>query len=243
MLNRVKCGGCGLRHQDSDRSNEIRLRRVTTAAVIYQRLHAAIVSLELKPGMPLQEKRIAEEFGVSRTPVREALLRLAEMGLVEIFPQSGTFVSPIPLSAIPEAVVIRKSLERTTVERAAQIATAEDLDRLDRIIARQRAHAALGEASRFYEEDEAFHGAISAIAGYPGIWTLVKTVKLQIDRARRLTLPVPGRMTTVVDEHVAIRDAIAAHDVDRASAAMMRHLGAVIPDVEALRQHHPDHFT
>ncbi len=193
--------------------------------------------------MSLQEKRIAEEFGVSRTPVREALLRLAETGLVEIFPQSGTFVSRIPLSAIPEAVVIRKSLERTTVERAAQVATADDIARLDTIIARQRAHAALSEASFFYEQDEAFHEAISAIAGYPGIWSLLKTVKLQIDRARRLTLPVPGRMTTVTEEHTAIRDAIAAQDKDRASAAMMHHLGAVIPDVEALRQHHPDYFA
>nr|AAC02675.1 transcriptional regulator [Sinorhizobium fredii] len=72
---------------------------------------------------------------------------------------------------------------------------------------------------------------------------LVKTVKLQIDRARRLTLPVPGRMATVTEEHAAIRDAIAAHDKDCASAAMMLHLGAVIPDVEALRQHHPDYFA
>ena len=216
---------------------------MTTAAAIYQQLHAAIVSLALKPGMSLQEKRIAEQFGVSRTPVREALLRLAEAGLVEIFPQSGTFVSRIPLSAIPEAVVIRKSLERTAVERAAQVATAEDIVRLDMIIARQRTHAALGEASLFYEQDEAFHEAISVIAGYPGIWALVKTVKLQIDRARRLTLPVPGRMTTVTEEHAAIRDAIAAHDAQSACEAVMRHLGAVIPDVTALRQHHPAYFA
>ncbi|AUX79715.1 GntR family transcriptional regulator [Sinorhizobium fredii] len=232
-----------MRHQPSDRTSGIRLRRVTTAAAIYQQLHAAILSLDLPPGMPLQEKVLAEEFGVSRTPVREALLRLAEAGLVEIFPQSGTFVSRIPLSAIPEAVIIRKSLERTTVERAAQVAAAEDVARLDAIIARQRAHATLNDASLFYAEDEAFHEAISAIAGYPGIWTLIKTVKLQIDRARRLTLPVPGRMATVMEEHTAIRDAIAAQDVKRACEAMMLHLGAVIPDVTALRQHHPDYFA
>lgn len=243
MPNGVKCSGCGLPDQSPDRSNEIRLRRVTTAAAIYQQLHAAIVSLALKPGTSLQEKRIAEQFGVSRTPVREALLRLAETGLVEIFPQSGTFVSRIPLSAIPEAVIIRKSLERTTVERAAQVAAPEDIARLDMIIGRQRAHASLNEAAYFYEQDEAFHEAIAAMAGYPGIWTLVKSVKLQIDRSRRLTLPVPGRMTTVTEEHAAIRDAIAAHDVERACEAMMRHLGAVIPDIAALREHHPDYFA
>jgi DNA-binding GntR family transcriptional regulator len=216
---------------------------VTTAAAIYQQLYAAIVSLALKPGMSLQEKRIAEDFGVSRTPVREALLRLAETGLVEIFPQSGTFVSRIPISAIPEAVVIRKSLERTTVERAAEVATAEDIGRLDAIIARQRAHAERNETSLFYEQDEAFHEAISSIAGYPNMWTLVKTVKLQIDRARRLTLPVTGRMAIVIEEHIAIRDAISAGDEARACEAMMRHLGAVIPDVQALREHYPGYFA
>ena len=87
-----------------------RLRRVTAAGAIYERLHADIVSLRMPPGMLLQEKRIAEEFGVSRTPVREALLRLSEGGLVDIFPQSGTVVSRVPVSVIPDGVVVRTAL-------------------------------------------------------------------------------------------------------------------------------------
>ncbi|HTO34387.1 MAG TPA: GntR family transcriptional regulator [Pararhizobium sp.] len=220
-----------------------KLRRVTAGSAIYDRLHAAIVSLQMPPGMPLQEKRIAEEFGVSRTPVREALLRLSEAGLVDIFPQSGTFVSLVPVGAIPEAVVIRKSLEGTTVETATVTATPVDIARLDAIIARQRLHAAHNETSLFHEQDEAFHEAIAVIAGYPGIWNILKTVKIQIDRARRLTLPGLGRMDSVIEEHVTIRDAIAAHDVARAHAAMMHHLNAVIPDVAELRLLHPDYFS
>jgi len=219
-----------------------KLRRVTAGSAIYERLHSAIVSLQMPPGMPLQEKRIAEEFGVSRTPVREALLRLAEAGLVDIFPQSGTFVSLVPVAAIPEAVVIRKSLEGTTVEAATASATAADIARLDAIIARQRVHAAHNETSLFHEQDEAFHEAIAGIAGYPGIWAILKTVKIQIDRARRLTLPALGRMDSVIEEHVTIRNAIAAHDVRGARAAMMHHLSAVIPDVAELRIMHPDYF-
>ncbi|MBP1857580.1 GntR family transcriptional regulator [Rhizobium herbae] len=219
-----------------------KLRRVTAGSAIYERLHSAIVSLQMPPGMPLQEKRIAEEFGVSRTPVREALLRLAEAGLVDIFPQSGTFVSLVPVAAIPEAVVIRKSLEGTTVETATAIAAPADIARLDAIIARQRVHAAHNETSLFHEQDEAFHEAIAGIAGYPGIWSILKTVKIQIDRARRLTLPALGRMESVIEEHVTIRNAIAAHDVEGARAAMMHHLSAVIPDVAELRIMHPDYF-
>ncbi|EJL53495.1 transcriptional regulator [Rhizobium sp. CF122] len=226
----------------SEADRPVKIRRVTTADAIYDRLYADILALRMPPGMQLQEKRIAEEFNVSRTPVREALLRLSEGGLVDIYPQSGTVVSQVPVSAIPEAVVVRKSLEGTTVERAAEIATAADIARLDSIISRQRSLAALGDTSAFHEEDEAFHEAIASIAGYPGIWTILKTVKVQIDRARRLTLPVLGRMDNVLHEHGLIRDAIAAHDAEIARAAMMQHLSAVVPDVAELRSQYPDYF-
>ncbi|OWV65239.1 GntR family transcriptional regulator [Rhizobium sp. R339] len=219
-----------------------RLRRVTAAGVIYERLHADIVSLRMRPGMLLQEKRIAEEFGVSRTPVREALLRLSEGGLVDIFPQSGTVVSRVPVSVIPEAVVVRKALEGTTVEMAAQTATPADIARLDAIIARQHAHAAADDVVSFHEDDEAFHEAIAQISGYPGIWGLLKTVKVQIDRARRLALPALGRMGNVVHEHTIIRDALVAHDAAAAREAMIHHLSAVIPDVDELRSRYPDYF-
>lgn len=219
-----------------------KLRRVTTAGAIFNQLYADIVSLRMPPGMPLQEKKIAEEFGVSRTPVREALLRLAEGGLVDIYPQSGTVVSRVPVSAIPEAVVVRKALETTTIEAAARSATPADIERLDMIISRQKSLASLGDTSGFHEEDEAFHEAITRIAGYPGIWAILKTVKVQIDRARRLTLPALGRMDNVVREHIVIRDAIASHDVDAAREAILHHLSAVIPDVAELRTRYPDYF-
>jgi GntR family transcriptional regulator, rspAB operon transcriptional repressor len=218
------------------------IRRVTTATAIYNRLYADILSLRLPPGAALQEKRIAEEFGVSRTPVREALLRLAEGGLVDIYPQSGTVVSCVPVGAIPEAVVVRKSLECTTVEQATTIAKPADIARLEAIIARQKAYAALGDTSSFHEQDEAFHEAIAQIAGYPGIWTILKTVKVQIDRARRLTLPALGRMGHVIGEHESILAAIAAHDVPRAREHMLLHLSAVIPDVAELQSRYPNYF-
>ncbi|RDJ06108.1 GntR family transcriptional regulator [Rhizobium grahamii] len=226
----------------SEGDRPAKLRRVTTADAIFDRLYSDILALRMPPGMQLQEKRIAEEFKVSRTPVREALLRLSEGGLVDIYPQSGTVVSRVPVAAIPEAVVVRKSLEGTTVERAAEVATPADIERLDTLISRQRSLAALADTSAFHEEDEAFHEAIAGIAGYPGIWGILKTVKVQIDRARRLTLPALGRMDNVVYEHGLIRDAIAAHDAGAARVAMTHHLSAVIPDVAELRVRYPDYF-
>jgi DNA-binding GntR family transcriptional regulator len=219
------------------------VRRVTTASAIHEHLLGEILSLQLSPGTALQEKLIAEEFGVSRTPVREAIIRLAEAGLVDIFPQSGTFVSRVPVNAIPEAVMIRKALEGATVEGAAEIADEKSVARLDAIIARQRALAGIGDTSAFHEADEAFHEAIADISGHPGIWKLLKQAKVQIDRARRLTLPVLGRMDWVIGEHAIIRDAIAAHDPAAARAAMMKHLSAVIPDIGLLVEQYPDYFA
>lgn len=217
--------------------------RTTAATAVYRELHAAIVSMRLKPGTVLNEKALAERFGISRTPVREALIRLVEDGLVNIYPQSGTFVAPIPTSLIPEAVVIRQALEGATVERAAACATAADVARLDDILERQRFLAERQDMNGFHEADEAFHETIADIAGFPGIWNYLKPVKVQIDRARRMTLPALGRMQHVIDEHVIIRDAIAAHEVKAACDAMKIHLSAVIPDVEELRDTFPDSFV
>jgi GntR family transcriptional regulator, rspAB operon transcriptional repressor len=217
--------------------------RKTTATAIFERLLGSIVSLQLVPGAALQEKLLAEEFGVSRTPVREALIRLAEIGLVDIFPQSGTFVCRIPVSSIPEALIVRKALEGVTVELAARLSTKPGIDRLDANLARQTAFAGLRDTSAFHDTDEAFHEAIALMSGHPGIWRVVRAAKVQIDRARQLTLPVPGRMDQVVAEHRTIRDAIARRDPKGARAAMMDHLDAVITDVRTLAANNPDYFS
>ncbi|MBW4022338.1 MAG: GntR family transcriptional regulator [Proteobacteria bacterium] len=220
-----------------------RPERVTSAVAIYKRLHALILSMALPPGAALQDKILSAQFAVSRTPVREALIRLAEDDLVEIFPQSGTFVSRIKANAIPEALAIREALESVTVGRAAEHHVPADLDRLDRVLGLQASLAAQGDTAGFHEADERFHEIIGEISTHRGIWRLVKQVKVQIDRTRRLTLPAPGRMPQVIAEHRVIRDAIATGSATVAQAAMTRHLRVVIPDLERLRREYPDYFV
>lgn len=217
--------------------------RITTATVIYRELHTAIVSMELTPGTPLNEKALTERFGVSRTPVREAIIRLVEDGLVDVFPQSGTFIARIPVALIPEAVIIRQALEGATVERAAAIATQHHVDALDEIIAQQEFFSERKNLGAFHESDDAFHEEIASIAGHPGIWQFLKPVKVQIDRARRMTLPSLGRMAHVIAEHKIIRNAIEIHDVASACAGMKQHLSAVEPDINELRKSNPDSFV
>ncbi|SHO66431.1 DNA-binding transcriptional regulator, GntR family [Pseudoxanthobacter soli DSM 19599] len=218
-------------------------RRITSATQVFEVLRAEIIALRLPPGTPLQDKALIARFQVSRTPVREALIRLAELGLVDVFPQSGTFVSRIPVSAIPEAVLIRKALEGITVEKATRAAAPNRMTAIDMAIGRQKVAALLHDVDAFHEADEAFHAAVADLAGHPGIWTLLTQVKAQVDRARRLTLPILGRMEQVLAEHAVIRDCIAAGDAEGAKAAMDGHVSAVIPDIEKLRGRSPDYFV
>jgi GntR family transcriptional regulator, rspAB operon transcriptional repressor len=225
------------------RGNGNGTRRAATAAkVIHRRLRADIVSMRRNSGEAVSEKEIAARHGVSRTPVREALLRLADERLIDIVPQSGTFVARIPVAALPEAIMVRKALEQLTAGLAARHAERSDIARLHDLLQTQRRTAAAGDRDRFYEADEAFHAAIADAAGYPGIWLLVLQVKMQVDRYRRLTLPVAGRMTQVVKEHKKIVAAIEARDPDGAAAAVAEHLDRLRASIGDVRDRYPDYF-
>jgi GntR family transcriptional regulator, rspAB operon transcriptional repressor len=222
-------------------SNRPRTR--TVSATIYDSLREELVSLHRKPGEPLSEKEIAAGYAVSRTPVREAILRLADEGLIDIFPQSGTFVSRIPIAALPEALVIRKALEETMARLAAERATSRQIQELEAGIRRQRELGAMGNQDAFHGADEDFHALLAMIAGYPGVWRLVQQVKLQVDRFRRLTLPQRGRMRRVVREHAGIAVAIKQHNPQEAARRMASHLDALLVDLKNLQNVNPEYFS
>ncbi len=162
----------------------------------------------------------------SAAPVREAILKLADEGLLEIFPQSGIFVSRIPIAELPEAILVRRALEETTARIAASQATASRLLALQSVLQSQREAESADDHDAFHRADEAFHATIAEVAGYPGIWTLIQQVKIHVDRYRRLTLPQPGRITRAIAEHETILAAIAAHDPAQAVAAIGDSSGA-----------------
>ncbi len=220
------------------------VRAIPASARIHAAMREQIIGMEIPPGAALQEKQIALACGVSRTPVREALLKLADERLVDIFPQYGTFVSRISIPAMRDAMMIRVALERAAV-RAAAAAVAQDaalIEVLRRLLAEQRAAHDAGLIATFFAADEAFHQAIAEIAGHPNLWRVVRQEKAHVDRCRILTLPVPGRRLFVMSDHSAIIEAIAAGDPDAAEAAMQAHLDQVLPTVSALVEARPDYF-
>jgi len=206
-------------------------------------LEEAIVAGEIAPGTVLRQEQLSEQYGVSRTPVREAILRLDREGLVDVRPQQGTFVSRLDIAVIPEAVVIRQALEGATVVEAARVATDDDVALLDDIIAEQRFHRDRNALERFMNSDERFHEAIASIAKLPGVWNYLRPAKVHIDRARWLTVPFLGRATPVIGEHEVIRNTIAAHQPDAALSAMTLHLQAVFPDIASLRSQFSNYFV
>ena len=201
-----------------------RPRTATAASRIYSDLRAELVSLRRLPGEAVSEAEIALSYGVSRTPVREAILKLSDEGLLEIFPQSGIIVSRIPVTALPEAIIIRKALEETAARLAAERATSSQILALHSILERQREANAAKDGDAFHQADEMFHAAIADVAGYPGIWKLILQVKVNVDRYRRLTLPQSGRITQVIAEHEVILRAIETHEPSAAGIAMDSHL-------------------
>jgi DNA-binding GntR family transcriptional regulator len=219
-----------------------RPRAGRAAAQIHAALRDEIIRLQLKPLATLNEKQIGERFGVSRTPVREALLRLADEGLVDIYPQSGTFVSRIPRRALFEAILIRKALEATTVSLAIAAMTDADLKGLEANQAALQQAASAGDISSVHRIDMAFHQLIADIAGYPGIWTVIAQVKVQIDRYRYVTLPQNGRLDLVVAEHASIIKGMRWRDDGAAVGAMSQHIGRMTEELQDIDKLDPALF-
>lgn len=216
---------------------------VSAARRVYLSLRQRIVEMNMLPGVRIIERDLADELGISRTPVHEAVQRLAEEGLVEVIPRSGTFVARIPLEGLDEAMMVRNALESAIIEKAAARSTPEGLALLRGILEQQAAAIAASDFRAFHRSDEMFHSTLAELSGYPGVWPIIQQAKTQVDRYRQLTLPLQGRMDGVLDEHRAVVDAIATGDAVKAVQAMRDHLDHVLPVLEVTRQLRPELFT
>ncbi|GGF24981.1 GntR family transcriptional regulator [Aliidongia dinghuensis] len=209
------------------------------ASAIYETLRKEIVGLQLLPGARLSENELALRFRTSRTPVREALFRLVDEGLIEVRPQRGSFVSRISLKGVKRARFIRSALELAIIrEAASQGLPAAGLKEAERAIAEQQ--AAGGDAHRFKEADDRFHRAFADAIGYGDLWSVVESQKAQFDRIRLLSLPDVTPVDLLIRQHCAILNAVIARDADRAEAVLRAHLSIVDETATALRQTHPE---
>jgi DNA-binding GntR family transcriptional regulator len=234
-----------LSHRAGSQPNaaSISLRRNTISAQIHSVLRRDIVVGRLAPRVMLSEQEIAAQFGISRTPVREAMIKLAEEGLVEIFPQYGSFVAPIKLPDVFDSQFAREALESAAVEKAV-----ERLDRnwdreLRAVIARQKSLVRPRGRDEFFRADEDMHMLILRIAGHADAWRFVESAKAQMDRVRHIAIKLPRKQASILAEHEAVVDRMLARDARGAIEAMRIHLRGIFRTVEMLRADNNEYFA
>ncbi|WP_171181436.1 GntR family transcriptional regulator [Ruegeria sp. HKCCD8929] len=194
---------------------------------LYEILRRRIVANTLQPGERISEAALAQEFDVSRTPLRAALQQLATEGLVTVRPQVGTLVAKLDVAQLNEAVFIRSALECAVVEKLARESV--DLSAIEHLLSLQAVAADVDDYATFFQHDEAFHAKLAELAGTPTSWKLVQSVKGHVDRQRyTLMAGIPMRSQRAFQEHQDIVNCIRAGDVAGASKAMAIHVASVL---------------
>jgi GntR family transcriptional regulator, rspAB operon transcriptional repressor len=209
---------------------------------VYATLRDAIIRAELPPGRKLSENELANWLGVSRTPIREALVRLRDERLIAIVPQLGTFVSRISPQAVSDAQFIREALECAAIREGAVLATEDEIAALEENLRAQERADARSDFDAFYVLDEDFHKMLCDLSGHAMVWAVSQRAKGHLNRIRRLSMPEPGYMMEMIGEHRAVVAAVAEHDPDEAEQTLRHHLRMVLSTLPAIREQHPDYF-
>jgi DNA-binding GntR family transcriptional regulator len=212
------------------------------APQLVQVLRQAIIAVQLRPGEALSEKEIAGRFGVSRQPVREAFIKLAEAGLVQVLPSRGTYVNKISMRAVANARFVREAVECAIARAATTLIGPEQVLRLRALIDGQRAAAARGDHAGFSVLDENFHQLLAEIVDCDYAGRVVENARAQTDRVRYLSLPGTSPIPLLISQHVAIVDAIEARDADGAEAQMRKHLREILNALPRIAHDHPELF-
>lgn len=225
------------------RSARPRLPRGTAREQTLETLRREIINLHLPPGAALSENELSAELGVSRTPVRESLILLQGEGLVQVYPQVGTFVSLVDPDRVAEAQFIREAIECSSLQSVALPLSESDRDALRDNLRRQAEIAGRDDPEAFFEADEEFHRTLLRIAGHESAWRTVTSQKAHLDRARRLSLGNLRPLTALVAQHGGVAEALIDGDRDAALANLRAHLRDIFDDVARIRAAQPELFA
>jgi DNA-binding GntR family transcriptional regulator len=198
---------------------------------VYSLLRDAIVSSEFHPGQRLSEKDLANRLGVSRTPIREALV-----------PQLGTYVSRISHQAISDAQFVRESLECAAVRVATEQAGEEDLAALDAIVRSQHEAYRSQDIDRFYFFDDELHRTLCDLSSHGIAWSLSQRASGHLNRIRRLSMTLPDYVHEMIEEHETVVGAVRRRQPEEAEQALREHLRMVLTALPDIEQEHPEYF-
>jgi DNA-binding GntR family transcriptional regulator len=191
---------------------------------VAERLRNRIFAHELAPGTWVDEQTLAEEYGISRTPLREALKVLASEGLVTLKPRRGCYVTELSEQDLDEIFPLMAMLEGRCAFEATEKAKPAEIKRLKAIHAELAKQAAAGDADLFFETNQAFHVALQELAGNRWLAQMIEDLRKVMKLRRRDSLRLEGRIAASLAEHRAILDACAGRDAKAAERRMRAHL-------------------
>lgn len=219
-----------------------KIKNFSSRDYVYEVLRENIISLKLIPGRNISENEISEMLQVSRTPVREAFVKLAQEGLLEVFPQRGTSISLIDLHHVEEARFIREQLEKAAVRVACENFSKEYLLKIQENFLMQKLCVEEKNYTRFFELDEEFHYIIAIGSGKELIWTVIQQMNAHLNRIRMLSLAANLNWDVILSQHEKIIEAIKEKDPDSAELIMEEHLKKLTLDQESLKKEYIKYF-
>ncbi len=200
-----------------------------------------IIECVLKPGEMLSENTLTEELHVSRTPVREALVEMSKIDLIEVLPKRGSRVTKIDYALVEESNFARKVLEKAIVEICCELGELPDLGEMEENIRLQKQYLHAFNQGRLLELDDEFHRLLFKLAGKQHVYEYLEDIRIPFDRIRYLSLLVIVDLQTVND-HIEILNAVRTHNKEMAFSVMDKHLSRYLYDKSAIVRRFPDYI-
>lgn len=210
--------------------------------VTYERIRDDIMNMALEPGMDVSVQKLSERYGVSRTPVRESLVRLQQSGLVEIYPQRKTVVSKIDLQRVHEEWFIRTSLESAVVDEFIYKCSELVADTMQALINKQKKYMSKEHFREFYVVDNRFHQLIFETAGENLSWSTIEEVASHYNRVRLLHGKMVGVEAIGIEDHEKIVEAARKRDAKTMRAVMLEHSNRHLEQVKSMSKQYPEFF-
>ena len=204
-------------------------------------LKGNIISLDLNPGTAISENELATEIGISRTPVREAIIELAKAYLIEIYPQRGSFVSLIDPKMVEEARFLRRVMDTAVIEEVCETCDEEGIRLLEENVELQEFYLSKETPEKIFDLDNKFHRDIYVVAKKDIIYDIHSTLMIHFDRVRNLSV-VTVKNYGIVGEHRAMLEAIKAKDKEEASRLVAKHLDHYHVDEKEIKSRRPEFF-
>lgn len=210
----------------------------------YDRISQKIIKTIYKPGSKISEKAIESDLKIGRTPIREALLRLKQEQLIEVIPQSGTYISKIDLKSVLDARFVRTSIEQQIMKEAATKKISDSQKLLFEInLQNQYKSMVIKDFNLFLDLDNEFHHTFYSLTNHSEIWNWIQTINVQFDRYRFLSLNVEQfSWIRLIDDHQDILKAVLDHDTSRVQNCTKRHLNLALKEKKTVISKFPEYF-